>query len=56
MASNNPQNPQGQQQPGLFASHAEYIKGAAEVGLNCCLVPFSALKTLHKSIKSVNSC
>ncbi|KXX74331.1 hypothetical protein MMYC01_209946 [Madurella mycetomatis] len=34
MASNpqNPQNsnPQGQQQQGLFAGHAEYIKGAAE--------------------------
>ncbi|KAK4097818.1 hypothetical protein N658DRAFT_569096 [Parathielavia hyrcaniae] len=37
-SSNNPQNPQGStqnpqaqnQQPGLWTSHAEYIKGAAE--------------------------
>ncbi|KAK4454258.1 hypothetical protein QBC34DRAFT_375430 [Podospora aff. communis PSN243] len=30
MSSNDSQNTNSQQQPGLMASHAEYIKGAAE--------------------------
>ncbi|KAK3389538.1 hypothetical protein B0H63DRAFT_101377 [Podospora didyma] len=30
MSSSTNTNPQGQNQPGLVASHAEYIKGAAE--------------------------
>ena len=43
--SNNPQNPQDPQnrrdQPGLWAAHAEYIKGAAEGRLFGFLCPFS---------------